>query len=275
MANLTSMARIMKRNRSLKKKGRYLKKSAKPKRRFAGKAGIARVVNKMMAKKLETKQSVFSSTDGIEIAHNNFQILDDTSTFLKTVTGLADPMDTTGNRIGDEITLKGISMKMMIELNERYSDVTFRLMVVKSAKGDTPTRANLFAGTSGNKMLDYINVERYTVIAQKYFKITAPNVGAQGGSIVNVVPPFSYGLNHANNGELALSRATKIIRLYIPGEKFGRSGVVKYENASTSQVKFFDYNVVLYSYSNYTTSQDVVNIARVNEYIKTMHYTDA
>ena len=35
-----------------------------------------------------------------------------------------------GQRIGDEITLKGIKLKMMIELNERCSDVTFRLMVI-------------------------------------------------------------------------------------------------------------------------------------------------
>jgi len=43
----------------------------------------------------------------------------------------------TKNRIGDEITLKGISLKFMVELNERYSDVTFRMFVVKKAKDDT------------------------------------------------------------------------------------------------------------------------------------------
>ena len=66
---------------------------------------------------------------------------------------------------------------MMVELNERYSDVTFRLVFVKCAKGDVPTRDSLFTGSSGNKMLDYINKERYTVLAQKFFKIKAPNMG--------------------------------------------------------------------------------------------------
>lgn len=32
----------------------------------------------------------------------------------------------------------------MLELNERYSDVTFRIMVIKSAKGDFPDRARYF-----------------------------------------------------------------------------------------------------------------------------------
>jgi len=31
----------------------------------------------------------------------------------------------------------------MVELNERYSDVGVKVIVVKSAKGDAPTAANL------------------------------------------------------------------------------------------------------------------------------------
>ena len=83
--------------------------------------------------------------------------MDLTTTFLKTTTGVLDPMVGDGNRVGDEITLKGISLKLMVELNERYSDVTLRMILVRSAKGDTPTRATLFKGQSGNKMLDTYN----------------------------------------------------------------------------------------------------------------------
>ncbi len=66
---------------------------------------------------------------------------------LKTTQGVADPMTAnTNNRIGDEITFKGVSLKFILELNERYSDVTVRIMVVKSARGDTPTDATLLDG---------------------------------------------------------------------------------------------------------------------------------
>ena len=51
----------------------------------------------------------------------------------------ADNEDDIGSRIGDKITLSGVSIKAMFELNERYSDVTMRLLVVRSANGDTPT----------------------------------------------------------------------------------------------------------------------------------------
>lgn len=104
----------------------------------------------------ETKQSVSTSRDGSEIQHNNFIFLDDE--LLATTQGVKDPMNVAvggqQNRVGDEINCRGISIKMMLELNERYSDVTFRIMVVKFVKGDTPTRATLFTGLTGNKMLD-------------------------------------------------------------------------------------------------------------------------
>ncbi len=63
----------------------------------------------------------------------------------------------------------------MVELNERYSDVTFKLICVRPAKGDVPDRSTLFAGVSGNKMLDNFNRERYGIIFTKTFKVTARN----------------------------------------------------------------------------------------------------
>jgi len=68
-------------------------------------------------------------------------------------------MNSTGKRVGDEINIKGIGIKMIVELNERMSDVTFRLLPVRSAEGDLPNRATLFSGNSGNKMLDNFNTE--------------------------------------------------------------------------------------------------------------------
>ena len=47
------------------------------------------------------------------------------------------------------------------------------LLVVEDA--DYPTRDNLCVGESGNKMMDSINYERYSVIRQKHFKVKADN----------------------------------------------------------------------------------------------------
>jgi hypothetical protein len=50
--------------------------------------------------------------------------------------------------------------------------------------------------------------------------------------------------------------------------------VIKYENESEN-VKFFDYHVLCYAYSNYTTSQDIYYVGRVNDYVQQMYYKDA
>lgn len=209
-----------------------------------------------------------TSTDGIEVLHNNFVTLN--STMLQTTLGVTDPLNNAvNNRIGDEIMLKGVSIKMMVELNERYSDVTFRLLVIKCAKGDVPTRTTLWNNISGNKMIDTMNTERYTILASKVFKIKAPNYATTGG-------PEGGALSGSGLFTLSgtVSRATKIVKLWIPGSKFSKTGKIKYEDG-TSQVKFFDYHAILYAYSNYSTLQDLFYVGRVNDYVQQIFYKDA
>jgi len=222
-------------------------------------------VKQALNKNLETKHSNLTSSDGTEIYHNDFVCPD--AALLSTTQGITDSTTSTDSRIGDEIMLKGVSIKMMLELNERYSDVTFRIMVVRSAKGDTPTRATLFNGLSGNKMIDTLNTERYTVIAQKYCKLTARNIGTWGSA------DAGSGSNSVAANTMSLSRATKIVKMWIPGAKFGKGGKIVYENGS-SQVKFFDYRVVVYAYSNYSTLQDVYYVGRINDYVKQTFFKD-
>jgi len=265
------------------KGSKYTKKPYSARQTMAAKK-IQAVVRKAIAKNnkkhLEVKQAVSTVSDGTEIYHNNFITLD--GHLLETTQGVKDPNTShTECRIGDQITLRGCKLKMMVELNERYSDCTFRLLVVKCAKGDTPTRATLFTGLSGNKMLDTINKERYNIIFQKYFKIKAPNgsiTDSTGGSTQagTTLPPSNMGVYYPTGSHSVafLSRATKIIKAWIPGKAFAKDGVIQYENNGT-QVKFFDYHVLLYAYSNYSTSQDSWYVGRCNDYINQLYFTDA
>lgn len=227
---------------------------------------IKQIAQRAINKNVETKSVLFTSTDGTEIAHNNFITL--SNAVLATSQGVQDsPL---ASRIGDQITLRGVKMSMMVELNERYSDVTFRLLVVKCAKGDTPTRANLWMGNSGNKMIDKINTERYTILAGKTFKLRAANNGWTTADGAGGIPqPSGYG-----QGSVTYSRVSRIVKLWIPGKKFSRNGKIQYENNS-SQPKFFDYHVLLYAYSNYTTLQDTWNVGRLNDYVQELYFKDA
>jgi len=241
-----------------------------PRFRRARMSRIKRIIKQQLNRNIETKTSTNTITDGTEIFHNNFVTL--TSNPLKTTQGIKDPEDTNLlNRIGDQINLRGFSMKMMVELNERYSDVTFRMFVVRAARGDTPTRATLFNGLSGNKMIDTLNRERYSILYNKTFKMKAPNTGTIGPALVDLTT--SSGLNRQEDGEAHISRSTRIIKMWIPGRKFSRNGVIQYDNGGEDP-KFFDYHVLLYAYSNYSTSQDIWRIARVNDIVTQLYYKD-
>ena len=244
----------------------YKKKSYKRVGGSSVKKQINRALIAYTNKNVEVKRSTYSSTDGTEIAHNNFITLD--SNVLRSTQGTADPQNSQYScRIGDEIKLRGVSFKMMLELNERYSDVTYRVILVKCAKGDTPARTTLFTGLTGNKMLDTFNSERYTILYNKIIKLRAPTSSTFGG-----LSGFT-GVNTQTSGDTTISRSTKIVKVWIPYKAFTKSGVLKYEPA-LEQVKFYDYKLLLYAYSNYSTNQDLYYVGRCNDYIRTMYFTD-
>jgi len=211
------------------------------------------------------------------------------SGLFNTSQGDTDPMTLdTLNRTGDEVNLRGLSLRFLLEMHQSHSDVTFRAMIIKSAKGDTPTLATLFNGLSTCKILDQINTERYSVIYSKTFKMTARNVGVgdqyqatygitqgTGGSAPATGAFLSGGGGtFANN---PLGRAVKVMKIWIPGSKLFKNGVIKYENAST-QTKFFSYHFVVYSYINTeadTGDTGTVLSAFMKHYICQMYFKDA
>ena len=70
----------------------------------------------MLTKKLETKQSISTYTRYAQVQNNEFITVD--VDLLKTIVGFSDPKNTNvQNRIDDEITLKGVNLKFMLEIN--------------------------------------------------------------------------------------------------------------------------------------------------------------
>lgn len=64
--------------------------------------------------------------------HNNF--VSRSSNILATRNGVFDAEAAKGYRVGDNINLSGVSIKAILELNERYSDVTIRMLVIRSER---------------------------------------------------------------------------------------------------------------------------------------------
>jgi len=226
---------------------------------------ISRMVERKLNQKIETKTSCQTSSDGAQIFNNDF--ITRSSNLLATSLGNLDPsLGAVQNRIGDSISLSGISIKIMLELNERYSMGTFRLFVVKCARGDTPTKSTLFSGLSANKMIDTINTERYSILVSKTVVIRQSSTGIKPDLIQ------TSGSGYATGTPL-ISRATKIVSMYIPGKKFAKNGHIVYDNGG-SQAKFFDYHFLVYSYANHDADGSFY-VGRVNDEVIRMFYKDA
>jgi len=231
-------------------------------------------IRRTLFKAAESKQSVFTSGDYTQISHNSFVNIAPNN-ILATNQGVQDPENSLLlNRIGDKITLMKVQFRMMLELNERYSDVTYRILLVRSPRGDTPTSATLFNGVSGNKMLDTLNYQRYTVIYEKWGKIKAPPLGLGGASQVSGTGSGIYGADPAT-AENRLSRATQIVKFDVDGSKFSKDKVIQYDADNSSVQKTYDYNLLIYAYSNFSTSSALgYYVLAVNDYYHRLVYKD-
>jgi len=119
-------------------------------------------------------------------------------------------------------------------------------------------------------MLDTFNTERFTIMFSKYVKITAPFFGVIPTGLQQIGSGFATGTP-------SQSRATRIVKFYIPGNKFAKNRVIQYENSST-QIKFFDYHFMIYAYSNFSTVDSgpgAFNVGRLNDCFIKMFYKDA
>lgn len=219
---------------------------------------------------IEVKEGLrlFTGTPNLGVPHN--QLVSLTSSLLATNVGAADNMDAIGQRVGDQLTLKGVSIKLFVQNQAQRPKVYYRVMVIRSAKGDTPDRSTLFKGLAGNKMIDQINNERFTVLAQQVCTVTSEGSQAwtsQTGVLGGV--PLSQ-----NGSDVIGAVGSKIISMWVPGDKFSRGGKIIYEN-SGSQPKFYSYHLMILCYDWYYTPQDVNNVGAVTEGWCKLYYQDA
>jgi len=216
---------------------------------------------------VETKESCQVTGANISLPHNNIYNTG-INPFVVTL-GTGDPMAGTGNRIGDCISVRGLLIKGFLENAISRPKVHYRIMLLRGAKGETFDRTSIFKGIVGNKIIDQMNPERFTVVAQKKFTINCSSSAPSTVSATGVpLSGISSGTDTAGTGSRAFS-------MWVPGRKFGRLGTIRYENASTSQVKFYDYRIVILAYDWYGTPQDVNNVGKINEMYAKLYFKDA
>lgn len=238
--------------------------------------GKAKGVIRTLAKKvqqidrsIETKEGCRRITN-VNMGHNNVTVFNDSdgnvfNPFI-CAQGSSDPMGAGAMiRVGDKIQIKGLLFRFFVEGSLGRSKVNFRFMLVRMAKGDTLNRTNLFKDACGNKMIDQINTERFTIVAQKTINVSPPNNA----------PSAITGLTGIPSTQVAGITGNRVFSMYVPGRKFGRDGVVTYENASTNQLKFYDYRLCCVAYDWYGTPQDTNNVGFINDGFVKVYFKDA
>lgn len=186
--------------------------------------------------------------------------------------GAADQMQEGNqvNRLGDRISVKGMMLKGFFENALERSKVYFRVMLVRAAKGDTIDRSTLFKGNCNNKMMDQVNTERFSIVAQKTFTCSASNSGQASSASASGQPltaPTGTATWFGGQG-------TKTFQMWIPGNKFGNNGNIQFENGGY-QVKFYDYRWVVLAYDWFGTPQDSNNVGMINVMYTKVYFKDA
>jgi len=220
---------------------------------------------------IETKEAAYRITN-VQLPHNNVTVFNNSAGTVfnpfQMGQGAQDYMGLGGDRVGDKIQVKGLLFKFFVEASLGRSKCYFRFMLIKCAKGDTIDRGTLFKQVSGNKVIDQINTERFTIVSQKVLNVSAPNLTALG-----LTAPLTNGV--PSTGTVAGITGNKIFTMYVPGKKFGRDGIVTYEHGSNTQVKFYDYRLCCVAYDWYGTPQDVNNVGFVNDGFVKIYFKDA
>jgi len=229
-----------------------------------------------ISRTIETKENQYKTQVDMGYYHNTLAVINDSSgnplNFFSMLQGTSDSGNgptPAANRIGDQISIRGVMFKLFVENALNRPKVFYDIMLIRSAKGDTPTTGTLFKGNAGNKMIDLIDRERYSVVARKRFTISASNPTASLASVPGGAPEeLEIG------GLINAGMATKVVNIYVPGRKFGRGGTVTYQNNSADQLKFFDYRWVMMVYDWYGTPTTSI-VGRINEGYVKVYFKDA
>lgn len=229
----------------------------------------------------ETKTAMFTINDNQVIGHNNFIYLEN-SLFAMRPGYTSNDFNPSGSGsgakgfvVGARYFAKGVSFRFMLENPADRPYVIYRFMVIKAAHGNNPTRADLFENVSGNKMIDYIDTDKYTVEYQKWIHVRAPNAGTQAAKNIN----GTYNAGDFAGNETVMTTPKKVVKLYWKCNKHIR--LHDYADKETIdgladrlRPKNFNHYVLLYAYDTYGTPQDLTTVGTVNDYVSKVYMKD-
>lgn len=149
--------------------------------------------------------------------------------------------DTEESRDGNDIYVKGITLRMQFNIPADRLNAKFRVAVIRSPKGSNPISsvAGMFDNITGNFMIDPWDKDRIQVVKQIF-----------------VAPGKSLNPGTATGGK----EITHYRKIWIPFNK-----VVKFfDNNDTNNSLLHDYHLVIYGYDTWgTLPGDIVGYCQI------------
>lgn len=184
---------------------------------------IGRIAQKRINRKIETKSAPYSSSFVNNLANSNGLFYDLISR-LNTATGL--PQGTAENqRVGDKVTVRGIKLRLC--LTNMYADSPIQgstekisvRVIIFGTKDTSPTKGSLLRANSF-ALVQEVDTDENRVI---YDRIHS----------VHVTSTLAGTWTHTN------------VKIWVPGTKIGRKGVLQFQDNSATAVKGYNYYMAI------------------------------
>lgn len=155
---------------------KFVKKSAK---KYSSKSLVS-LIKKVTLKQSETKYNS-GSIENTQLFHNGG--VGPTYVFLTNMLTTAQGQNQS-QRLGDEVIAKGLSIKLWLSNKLDRPNVMYRiiLLAVPPQEAVSTNPSGLFKGSIGNKIVDYIDTDKYKVIKNIMIKPFAGDYSLESGA---------------------------------------------------------------------------------------------
>lgn len=195
---------VYSRNRKRKRYGKYKRRSYRKRgssKRFKY-SRIARTVRRVVGGMAETK-FIRLTSENLGLNHNVG--LGGTAGPVVYGNLLRTDQGTNQNqRTGDSIFAKYLKLKIWISTKADRPNVMFRMMIISTPMDQVNTTgpADFWRNYNGNRILDYVNTDKYGIVWSKIVKITHGDTSFEIG-----IPP---------EGGSKLHEVSKYVNIYVP-----------------------------------------------------------
>ena len=208
---------------------RYNKKTYKKRdfrKRSTLNSKIARIAKTVALRQAETKHRI-NTYNWTTLMHNISHRM--SGNILQTSQGVQD--GATNSRIGDEIILRGIKLNFLFRHFYDRPNITFKVWIVKGASTNLGSSLPVKPGSMGTLLIDPVDTQKVTVLANKTFK-------------------YNHGNYTKQDGDVAVSKEITYVRkLWIPFKNQKYS----YDNNNGYHGKYYSVGVYVAAYDTYGT----------------------